>query len=84
MCLGQQLPPNGSEWQDIRSERFQFTMNVPSDLREIISLMMKADPGSRPSADYLLKHPQLQSEVEKELARERQRTEILQHELVKR
>jgi serine/threonine protein kinase len=89
ICRGQPLPANGPEWHAIRSGHpppIDFGSNVdPSnDLMLVLSRMMAADPAQRPSAAVLLTHPQLRSKVERELLREKRRTEHLQQALVQK
>lgn len=89
ICRGLPLPANGPEWHAIRSGHpppidFGNNVNPSNDLMLVLSRMMAADAAQRPSAAVLLTHPQLRSKVERELLREKRRTEHLQQALVQK
>ncbi|CAM9653838.1 unnamed protein product, partial [Discosporangium mesarthrocarpum] len=76
MLSGRPVPPNGDEWHNLRSGRVGMPMGVPSDLAEILRLMMHPDPTHRPSAAELLRFPALQSEMEKQLNQQRTQLDL--------
>ena len=73
MCLGgvRPLPTNGPEWQSLRAANFQSLANTPGEMERIIKLMMNPNADARPSANELLKRPQLLSDEQKALLAER-------------
>jgi len=75
VCLGSTkvLPSNGPEWQSLRSESITAPSNTPDDLLQIIKKMMSSAYRERPSASDLLKLPELLSDEQKMLFREREK-----------
>ena len=72
ICLGgRTLPTNGPEWQALRSANIPMVPNTPKDMEKIIQLMMNPVYTSRPTANELLKRPQLLSDEQKALLVER-------------
>ena len=72
ISLGRPLPMNGSEWQAIRAGRLQpLPPDTPYEMEMIIREMMNPTYTNRPSAQDLLKRPQLLSKEQKELVDER-------------
>eukprot|EP00536_Pseudo-nitzschia_multiseries_P001812 jgi/Psemu1/251025/estExt_Genewise1Plus.C_230143 len=67
------LPSNGPEWQALRSGSIVPPMNTPYGLYQIIKRMMNPTYQQRPSASELLKLPDLLSEEQKLLFREREK-----------
>jgi serine/threonine protein kinase len=66
------LPSNGPEWQSLRSASGVPTLpDTPDELHKIISVMMNPTYQERPCATDLLKKPQLLSDEQKMLLRER-------------
>lgn len=76
ICLGRPLPMNGQEWQDIRAGILSPLPNVDREMASIIQRMMDPKAVQRPTAQALLKHPQLLSDEEKALNAER--TKVMQ------
>jgi serine/threonine protein kinase len=70
ICLGQPLPMNGPEWQDIRAGRLS-PLPVDQDMATIIQRMMDPVAANRPTPSELLKHPQLLSDEQKALHAEK-------------
>jgi wee1-like protein kinase len=71
LCLGRPLPMNGDEWQELRAGRLAPLVGASPDLASIVHQMMNPIAELRPTADELLKHPQLLSEEQKALVMER-------------
>ena len=73
ICLGgvRSLPKNGPEWLSLREANFHPLANTPDEMQRIISIMMNPSYGARPSAQELLKRPQLLSAEQKALLAER-------------
>eukprot|EP00529_Nitzschia_sp_RCC80_P007591 CAMPEP_0113450154 /NCGR_PEP_ID=MMETSP0014_2-20120614/5676_1 /TAXON_ID=2857 /ORGANISM="Nitzschia sp." /LENGTH=1277 /DNA_ID=CAMNT_0000341469 /DNA_START=205 /DNA_END=4039 /DNA_ORIENTATION=- /assembly_acc=CAM_ASM_000159 len=65
------LPSNGPEWQALRSTGAPLLPGVPPELYDIIQQMLRHNFQERPSAHDLLQRPQLLSEDQKMLLRER-------------
>ena len=70
---GKSLPSNGPEWQSLRSAGVPQLSSMPEEFHRIIRTMMNPSYQQRPSANELLKRPQLLSEEQKMLLRERNR-----------
>jgi serine/threonine protein kinase len=70
---GKALPSNGPEWQLLRSAAISRLPSTPDELHRIIQCMMNPSYQERPCASELLKRPQLLSEEQKMLLRERNR-----------
>jgi wee1-like protein kinase len=75
LCLGRSkaLPSNGPEWQSLRSGHIIPPLNTPDDLLQIIKNMMNPTYQERPCATDLLKFPELLSDEQKMLFREREK-----------
>ena len=75
ICLGsnKNLPPNGPEWQCLRSGRILPPPNTTDELFQIIKTMMDPTYRERPCASDLLKLPELLSEEQKMMFREREK-----------
>jgi serine/threonine protein kinase len=75
ICLGsnKNLPPNGPEWQCLRSGRILPPPNTTDELFQIIKKMMDPTYRERPCASDLLKLPELLSEEQKMMFREREK-----------
>jgi wee1-like protein kinase len=71
ICLGQQLPMEGQEWQAIRHGILQPLLNTPIDLEMIIKEMMAPLPENRPRPADLLKRRELLSSEQKQLIAEK-------------
>ena len=72
ISLGQSLPTNGTQWQEIRAGRLQpLPADTPYEMEMIIREMMNPTYVNRPSAQELLKRPQLLSKEQKMLVDER-------------
>mmetsp|Transcript_16951 Transcript_16951/g.31362 ORF Transcript_16951/g.31362 Transcript_16951/m.31362 type:complete len:537 (-) Transcript_16951:201-1811(-) len=73
VCLGgnKSLPANGPEWQSLRSAAVPQLYGTPEELHRIIQTMMNPSYHERPCASELLKRPQLLSDEQKMLLRER-------------
>jgi serine/threonine protein kinase len=65
------LPSNGPEWQALRSTGAPLLPGVPPELYDIIQQMLCHNFHDRPSAHELLQRPQLLSDDQKMLLRER-------------
>ena len=79
VCLGRELPMNGSEWQEIRAGRLLPLQDTPYEMEMIVREMMNPTYANRPSAADLLKRPQLMSKEQVKLAHARQ--EVFQAKL---
>lgn len=75
LCLGsnKNLPSNGPKWQALRSGRILPPPNTTDGLFQIIKMMMNPTYSERPSASDLLKLPELLSDEQKMMFRERER-----------
>jgi len=75
VCLGnnRNLPSNGPEWQLLRSGRIILPTNTTNELFQIIKKMMNPIYRERPCASDLLKLPELLSEEQKMMFRERKK-----------
>jgi hypothetical protein len=71
ICLGQQLPMDGQEWQEIRHGILQPLLNTPIDMEMIIKEMMAPLPENRPRPADLLKRRELLSSEQKQLIAEK-------------
>ncbi|XP_008310053.1 wee1-like protein kinase 2 isoform X2 [Cynoglossus semilaevis] len=84
------LPLNGDQWHSLREGMFpELPHELPPPFRSLIQLLLDPDPGKRPSARELCKHPVLKEErtsrvaaqLRKELNVEKFRTAMLEKEL---
>ena len=75
ICLGRNktLPSNGPEWQSLRSGSIIPPPNTTDELFQIIKKMMSPTYQERPCASDLLKIPELLSDEQKMLFREREK-----------
>ena len=75
VCLGSNktLPSNGPEWQTLRSGSIIPPPNTTDELFQIIKQMMNPTYKDRPCASELLKQPELLSEEQKMMCREREK-----------
>ena len=75
VCLGRNkaLPSNGPEWQSLRSGSIVPPPNTTDELFQIMKKMMNPTYQERPCASDLLKLPELLSEEQKMLNREREK-----------
>ena len=75
ICLGRNktLPSNGPEWQSLRSGSIRPPPNTTDELFQIIKKMMSPTYQERPCASDLLKIPELLSDEQKMLFREREK-----------
>ncbi len=73
IVLGNPLPAEGPEWQDLRAGRLSTTLKAQPDLQNIIKSMMDPEAIRRPNAAELLTRRQLLSEEEKQLILEQNR-----------
>ena len=75
ICLGRNktLPSNGPEWQSLRSGSIIPPPNTTDELFQIIKKMMSPTYQERPCASDLLKLPELLSDEQKMLFREREK-----------
>ena len=75
VCLGSSkaLPSNGPEWQTLRSGSIIPPPNTTDELFQIIKQMMNPTYKDRPCASELLKQPELLSEEQKMMHREREK-----------
>lgn len=75
VCLGNNktLPSNGPEWQSLRSGSIIPPLNTTDELFQIIKKMMNPTYRERPCASDLLKLPELMSEEQKMMFREREK-----------
>ena len=73
ICLGlspttpKTLPQDGQEWQDIRHGKLLQMPSTSFDMAMIIRQMMLPEWRNRPSAEELLKKPQLLSDEERKI-----------------
>merc|ERR1712106_1267563 len=68
LCLGdKELPTNGQKWQDLRSGKIPTIPNIPLEMQNFIAIMMNPLCAARPSANDLLKRPQLLSSEQRAL-----------------
>ena len=75
ICLGRSktLPSNGPEWQSLRSGMIIPPLNTTDELFQMIKKMMNPIYQERPCASDLLKLPELMSDEQKMLYREREK-----------
>jgi wee1-like protein kinase len=51
---GNELPKNGTEWHQIRSEDLCIEGQYSDEFKEVVRSLLSRDPTARPSADHLL------------------------------
>lgn len=71
ICLRQPLPMNGQEWQDIRAGKLSPLADTPAEMTSLIHAMMSSVANFRPTANELLKRPELLSDEQKALNAEK-------------
>jgi wee1-like protein kinase len=69
----QSLPSNGPQWQSLRSASVPQPPHTPDELHSIVLAMMHPSYQLRPWASELLKRPQLLSDEQKQLMREKKK-----------
>lgn len=55
VLLGKQLPKNGNEWHELRSDELPMFPSISTELHDLIRQMINRDPSKRPSAATILR-----------------------------
>lgn len=61
MALGEELPPNGQEWHDIRNGKLKPLPHLSKDFCDLLRSMLNRSPALRPSTGQILQHPLIAS-----------------------